>query len=86
MSERMDLLVARQYTRNGETKTAFTRVGTAWQNTKGYSLVFEALPLPTINDKGVLETRVLMMPPRDNGGTAKPASDAPASGDDDVPW
>lgn len=65
MTERMDLLATRSYTSNGETKTTFTRIGTAWKNSKGWSLVFDALPVPSINDKGQIETRVLMMAPRE---------------------
>lgn len=81
MNERMDLLSARPYTdKNGEARTAFTRIGTAWQTTKGWSLTFDALPLPSMNDKGVVETRVLMMPPRE------PQQRGPAQADPDAPF
>lgn len=68
----MDLLATRSYTtRDGETKNAFTKIGVAFATKNGgWSLTFEALPLPSINDKGQIETRVLMMPPRQD-------SDAP---------
>lgn len=62
----MDLLSTRSYTtRDGETKNAFTKIGVAFATKNGgWSLTFEALPLPSLNDKGQIETRVLMMPPR----------------------
>lgn len=68
----MDLLSTRSYTtRDGETKNAFTKIGVAFATKNGgWSLTFEALPLPSLNDKGQIETRVLMMPPRQD-------SDAP---------
>ena len=82
---RMDLLTTRSYTnRDGEVKTAWTKVGTAWATTKGWSLVFEALPLPQLNDKGQLETRVVMMPPKDDRAPAK--RNAAAATDDDIPF
>jgi hypothetical protein len=68
---RMDILVARQYEKDGETKTYFVKIGTAWpmQNRDGYSLTFDALPTSTMSDKGQLETRALMMPPKQDGDT-----------------
>jgi hypothetical protein len=89
MTDRMDILSTRSYTtRDGEQKTAFTRIGTAWanKNGNGWSLTFEALPLPTLNDKGQVETRALMMPPKQDGAQSSgpPAGGrrAPAYGDD----
>lgn len=70
MTERMNIVSPRQYTtRDGEVKTAFTRIGVAFpMKNGGWSLTFEALPLPSINDKGALETKVLLMPPREDDG------------------
>jgi hypothetical protein len=69
MSERMDLLVARPYEKDGEERTFFTKIGTAWpmKERDGYSLTFDALPLPSMNREGKLETRILMMPPKQDG-------------------
>lgn len=75
MSDYMEIVIARPYTTSsGEQRTAFTRVGTAWpmKNREGFSLTFDALPVPTMNDKGVIETRVLMMPPRPKDGEQQP--------------
>lgn len=79
MADRMDLLSTRSYTtRDGEVKTAFTKIGVAFATKNGgWSLSFEALPLPSLNDKGQLETRVLMMVP-------KPKSDAPPKDFSDI--
>lgn len=70
MSDRMDILATRSYTtRDGEVKTAFTRIGTAWATRNGgWQLVFDALPLAAMNDKGAVETRALMMPPKEQAG------------------
>ena len=74
MTDRFDVLSPRSYvTANGETKSYFVKIGTAWpmQNGNGFSITLDALPLPSLGDQGKLETRVLMMPP-------KPRDDAPA--------
>lgn len=73
MAERLDAVVAREYSdRDGNKKTAFTRIGVAFATKNGgWSLPLEALPLPTMGERG-LETRILLMPP-------KPRDDKPAS-------
>ena len=75
MSDYMEIVIARPYTTSsGEQRTAFTRVGTAWpmKNREGYSLTFDALPVPTMGQDGKIETRVLMMPPRPKDGEQQP--------------
>lgn len=58
--------------RNGnDGKTYWTKLGSAWpaKTGPGYSLSFDALPMPSLNDQGQLECRVLLrepLPPRDN--------------------
>ena len=64
MSDRMDALSP---VPGKDGKTFFRRVGTAWANKNGWSITLDALPLPYINDKGVLETRILLMPPKESG-------------------
>jgi hypothetical protein len=68
MSDRWDALSVRNYIdRNGETKTAFTRIGTMFANSKGgFSLTLDALPTPSLSDKGAIETRILLVPPKDD--------------------
>jgi len=98
MAERLDALVARKYTdRDGVEKTQWTKIGAAFPTQNGgYSITLEALPLPTMGDRG-LETRiVLMVPkPRDDQAPAprgKQQSYAEQSGgsarelDDDLPF
>ena len=61
---RMDILMTRQYESQGETKTAYTKVGVAFplQN-GGFRLRFEAIPVPTIYD-GKIECSMLMVEPK----------------------
>jgi len=63
MAQRYDLMVPRA---GNDGKTYWTKVGVAFANKSGngYNLTFEALPLPSKNDKGEYETRVIMMEPR----------------------
>lgn len=72
MADRLDALVAREYAdRDGNKKTAFTKIGVAFATKNGgWSLTLEALPLPTMGERG-LETRILLMVP-------KPREDRPA--------
>lgn len=83
MADRYDLLTARKG-RDG--RSFFTKVGVMFANRNGdgFSLSFEALPIPTLNDEGVLETRVLAMVPRDNDRAAPaPRGRAPVADLDD---
>jgi hypothetical protein len=73
-SDRYDALGVRNYVdKNGETRTAFTRLGTMFANSKGgFSLTLDALPTPSLSDKGAIETRILLVVPKprddDRGG------------------
>lgn len=79
MTDRFDALAIRNYIdRNGETKTAFTRIGTMFANSKGgFSLSLDALPTPSLSDKGAIETRILLVVPKprdgDSGGGTQDA-------------
>ena len=68
-------------------KTFWTQVGVMfpWKSGEGFNLSFEALPIPALNDKGVLEVRVLAMEPYDkeNQGTSERGTRPP---DDAVPF
>ena len=73
---RLDIMQPRA---GGDGKTYWTKLGSAWPNKQGvgYSLSFDALPLPSMSDKGVLECRVLLrepLPPRDGAGSARSAA------------
>lgn len=71
MSQRLDVLMVREYQdRQGETKAQFTKVGTAFanQNGGGYTLVLEAVPVPSLGKDGAPQIRLLLrepLPPRD---------------------
>jgi len=63
MARRFDILSPRK-SRDG--KTYFTKIGVAFENKNGgYSLSFEALPIASLTDDGGIETRALMMEPRE---------------------
>jgi hypothetical protein len=67
MTDRLEAFAVRPYEKNGETKTAFTRIGIAWPNRNGgYRLSLDALPVASLND-GKLETTILLLPPKDKG-------------------
>jgi hypothetical protein len=78
---RLDAMIARDFTdRDGNNKTAWTRIGTAWpaKQGTGYSIVLEALPLPSMSSDGKLECRILLrepierdVAPRNNGTPAR---------------
>jgi len=64
MAERLDALVTRKYTdRDGVEKTQWTKIGATFPTQNGgYSITLEALPLPTMGERG-LETRIVLMVP-----------------------
>ena len=67
MADRYELLTVRSYTDSqGEEKKVFTRIGTVWpmKDRDGFSISFDAIPLPTLNSDGHLETRALALPPK----------------------
>lgn len=74
MANRMNIVTPRT-SRDG--KTFWTKIGVAFETRDGgWSLSFEALPLPTLNQDGQLECRALLMLPRDEA----PARPAPRGG------
>lgn len=87
MSDRLEALMTRKYTDGqGNPKTAYTKIGMAWPlKNGGYSLVFDALPTPSLNDKGGIETRVLLVAPKDTIPRGDSQQRATAS-DDEVPF
>jgi hypothetical protein len=67
MANRYDVMTGRQYIdRDGNSKTAWTRIGTLFplRDKDGFSIQFDALPVPTLND-GKLEMRAVCFPPQD---------------------
>lgn len=69
MTQRLEAFVTRKYTKDGEQKTAWTRVGVAFAhgNGAGWNISLEAFPAPTIKDGKASYEFVLMPPkPKDN--------------------
>jgi len=88
MMERMDVVMPKP---GKDGKSYFVRVGSAWPTKNGgWSLSLDALPTPTLGDKGQLETRLLLMPPLDKSGSGPSRSSAVrsggSSGPDDFPF
>lgn len=89
MTDRYDALALRTYTDGqGNQKTAYTRIGAMFSNSKGFTLRLDALPLPSLNDKGQVETTVLMMPPKQDGDAPRQQGSGQGRSrqmDDDIP-
>jgi hypothetical protein len=100
-TQRLDAIMARKYQdRDGNEKSAFTRIGTAFtMQNGGYSIVLDAMPAPEAAQNGGLQYRILLMAPkpredapRDNGSHAdkRPAGGRPAgysdTTDDEIPF
>ena len=99
MAQRLDALLARKYTtREGEEKTAFTKIGAAFptRTGDGYSIVLDAMPAP---DRETGQYRILLMPPMERDGQQqgtrpRPDRDDPRTGggaryddlDDQIPF
>lgn len=100
MSERMDVLMARDYvTGQGEAKTSYTKIGVAFATKNGgWSLKLEAVPVPTLGKDGAPMIGLLMMPPRDPQSqpsqaqaSSRPQASVPpkfedGGRDDDIPF
>lgn len=82
MTERYDVSIGRQYEANGQTKTAWTKIGVAFPTKGGgFSVALEALPLPQINDRtGKIETRLFMFPAERGDRQQAPRQQQKASG------
>lgn len=65
MADFLEITAVTTYTdREGNSKNQFSRIGTAWpMKNGGFRLVFNALPVPTMGDKGI-ETMALALPPK----------------------
>ena len=89
---RLDAMIATDYvTSSGENKTRWTKIGTAWpaKQGAGYSIVLDALPLPSMSRDGKLECRILLrepLPARDDAPRTERAQSSPrrAPVDDDL--
>jgi hypothetical protein len=88
--ERFDIVCPRA---GKDGKTYFTKIGVMWpmKSGNGFSISFEALPIPSLND-GVLEVRALAMPPKPQDGQRQGSGGSGGRGpaladlDDEVPF
>lgn len=77
MSNHYNVLMAREYTtKDGETKSAFTKIGVAFpmKDKDGFQVSLEAIPLQSIGKTGKLECKLLLMPPMENNQTDETTS------------
>lgn len=83
---RLDALMVREYTKNGETKPAFTKIGAAFplKSGNGYQVVLDAFPAPVDGQYKILLKEPMQEKRQgyvDDGGQVKTA---PL--EDDIPW
>ena len=92
MVERYELKQART---DANGKTWWTKIGVMFpfKSGKGFNMIFEALPVPSLNDQGQIEVRVMGMEPYKEDGQQKGngASNAPPDSsteplDDEIPF
>lgn len=63
--KRLDALVARDYVQNGETKTAWTKIGAAFESQGGWSIQLDALPIASLDKDGKITCRIILREPRE---------------------
>ena len=88
MAARMDVVSIQNYKdRDGNEKSRFTNIGVAWETKNGWAITFTALPLPQMTERG-LETRVLLMPPKDQAQQPSRSSGGGRGGydEDSIPF
>lgn len=94
MSSHYNVLMAREYTsKDGQEKSAFTKVGVAFpmKGKDGFQISLEAIPLQTISKTGKLECKLIMMLPLEDGDKQvkqdfKPKDLNIATGGDSIPF
>lgn len=50
---------------NGQVQKSYQTIGRAFESKTGWVVRLNALPLTSMNDKGVMETVILLMPPKE---------------------
>lgn len=88
MADRLVAKTPRSYTtRDGEVKTAWTSIGSAWPtDSGGWRIQLDALPIPQIGKSGQVETTIVLMVPKDDDRPASTSRRAQAPADDEVPF
>lgn len=67
MSTRFDVIAPRRYKQDGEEKTAWDRVGVAFEerNGDGMNVTLQTVPLPQVGDDGALSIRLIIRRPKE---------------------
>jgi hypothetical protein len=78
MTKRFDVCAPRP----GKEKTFWHRVGTAFENEKGISIVFDSLPLPDKDGR----VSVLLFEAKPKDGKPREAKSPAADMDDEIPF
>lgn len=62
---RLEALAVRTYTKDGQEKSSFTKVGVAFplKNSDGYQILLDAMPAPQDG-----QFKILLKPPQERGG------------------
>lgn len=85
MTDRLDALVAREYTTSsGEKKSQWTRIGTAFRSQAGWTLILDLLPPASLDRDGRgIQHKILLMPPKPRDGEPRRGrSEAPRGYED----
>lgn len=94
MANSLNAVAVSQYAdANGQIQKSYSTIGRAFETKTGWIVRLNALPLPSLNDKGIVETVLMLMPPREDN-RAQPARSGRSqsnprdsfSTDDDLPF
>ena len=68
-------------------KTYWTKIGTMWPMERGgFSITFDALPIPTVNKEGKVEVRAVAFPPKETQGGGGETRPLVSDLDDNIPF
>ena len=83
MTNRLDALMAREYkTNDGEVKTAFTKIGVAFETRNGgWSVTLDAIPAPVDG-----QYKIVLLPPKEKGDRNQRASSGQDELDSQIPF
>lgn len=85
MANSLNAVAVSQYAdANGQIQKSYSNIGRAFETKTGWIVRLNALPVPSLNDKGLVETVIMLMPPREDskpqqsrgGGYAAPSGDS----------
>lgn len=73
MANSLNAVAVSQYAdANGQIQKSYSTIGRAFETKTGWIVRLNALPLPSLNEKGIVETVLMLMPPREDN-RAQPA-------------